>query len=835
VLPTEGMATRGTTACSAFVVLLLGVPSAQTPAPTYRARTTLVEVDVTVKDASGHFVTGLTAADFDVRDGGTPREVEAIYLVDGGPARAPSSGGSKPAPAQPLATSVGSPADASPRVWILWFDLDHMAAGGLSRARLAVSGFLDGDLLPGDIGGVVAGGTLINGRMTSVREELQAAVNAVKVTGDARSIELTMREWPRFVSLYEAYQVDRADDKYVERVMARACADDADRCRGADPRLEVLHKARTLAAEARASAAHTLQSLTSLMAELRRVPGRKTVVFLSDGFVSEDTAAIAPVVMAAAQANVRVYVFDTRGLNRGSAGSAILDAPPQQRVVTDKTFGAEPPDFDFSSDGPNALAADTGGVFIRNENDARRALTQIAEDARSFYVLAFRQPDGAREGTVRPIRVQVKRDGLTVRARKAYVVGRPVTATGPLAKPAPSADPTRALPPGVPADYVVLLDSHVPGRFDPAEKKIAEAAVLDLRSAPRWFADVDAAVKAAVDRARKDSAKPRDRQLLADLQAALRLSDAEVEQADISGLVALGLALHTDAALDTFEILPANAEHNLRAAEALADRLSAQRPGTARDWYVVASEFLTDKSPWLAGELLQRGLKRLPNDPGVWLAMGTLDQVMASPEMQRVYVGAWNDKRFQSVVHGAMANNKREYVEIRAVNSGYVVENRKGQLTRAEKAFLRALALEPTNAEARLRLGDVLAQQGRGKEALPLLDQVRREASDRTVRYLASMLAGRLHQDEGRLEAARTSYESAFAEVPGSQSASIALSHLASREGNRRAAVSDLGAGPLAAFASDDPWWGYATGAGRHLTAALASIREAARTARRPK
>jgi VWFA-related protein len=54
----------------------LVIAQAQAPAtPTFRARTELVQLDVVVVDDAGHAVRGLTAADFMVRDRGTPQRI----------------------------------------------------------------------------------------------------------------------------------------------------------------------------------------------------------------------------------------------------------------------------------------------------------------------------------------------------------------------------------------------------------------------------------------------------------------------------------------------------------------------------------------------------------------------------------------------------------------------------------------------------------------------------------------------------------------------------------------------------------------------------------------
>jgi Ca-activated chloride channel homolog len=60
--------------CS-FFLLQLSLPLAAQELPVFKATTESVVVPVTVTDRFGHFVSGLTAADFDLSDGGTRRDI----------------------------------------------------------------------------------------------------------------------------------------------------------------------------------------------------------------------------------------------------------------------------------------------------------------------------------------------------------------------------------------------------------------------------------------------------------------------------------------------------------------------------------------------------------------------------------------------------------------------------------------------------------------------------------------------------------------------------------------------------------------------------------------
>ena len=62
---------------------------------------------------------------------------------------------------------------------------------------------------------------------------------------------------------------------------------------------------------------------------------------------------------------------------------------------------------------------------MRNTNDLGGGLDRIAEESRVFYLLGFYPPEGKSEREWRKLKVEVKRPGLTVRARRGYTLRLP--------------------------------------------------------------------------------------------------------------------------------------------------------------------------------------------------------------------------------------------------------------------------------------------------------------------------------------------------------------------------------------------------------------------------
>jgi VWFA-related protein len=165
---------------------------------------------------------------------------------------------------------------------------------------------------------------------------------------------------------------------------------------------------------------------------LERIPGRKNVLFLSNGFplsgmMPGDThgtgyLTMRGIVETAARGSVRIYSLDPRGLNRGFASSDLISAGTPRPLGSSITpnEGSRKPAM-APEDVLSSLALDTGGLWIHDENNFGKAFAEIAADAGSYYVLGYRSTAAAGDSKFHEFKVRVSRKGLTVRARKGYV------------------------------------------------------------------------------------------------------------------------------------------------------------------------------------------------------------------------------------------------------------------------------------------------------------------------------------------------------------------------------------------------------------------------------
>lgn len=475
---------RAGLAAGLLLIGTLGTAARQAPPdqqqPSFKSGVQLVEVDVRVFDRGGRFVTDLTRDDFELVEDGVPQKIEAMLLVG-----APGPSAAEPAPALPKTSDTQEPSGR--QTWIFFFDLDHLTPGaGFDRARTAVEDFIRKRFREGDVAGVLAGDKMVNNRLTSVRQELLDAVKQVKPRSDSRALYIEMtREWPRLLNEEEALRIGRGEREPLQRAVTRACGDDPEQCQIADS--AVRQKGVKIGGDIQRASLTTLRSLNGLASGLARMPGPKTVVLLSNGFVAQEVeSTLRSVVGQIARAGARVYAIDVRGLDRAGQSNLI----DQAQVESPAGPGTK---FDSLADGANSVAVDTGGMMIRNENNFGRALDTIADDSGRYYVLAYQSANSNFDGKYRAIRVRVKREGVRVRARSGYLalppsrmlLPQPIKPPdSPSAIAVPDVPPLKAVP-GSPSDTAGAASSpSTPSSVVPASSEPAGLPTLAAPSSP---------------------------------------------------------------------------------------------------------------------------------------------------------------------------------------------------------------------------------------------------------------------------------------------------------------------------------------------------------------
>jgi tetratricopeptide (TPR) repeat protein len=225
-----------------------------------------------------------------------------------------------------------------------------------------------------------------------------------------------------------------------------------------------------------------------------------------------------------------------------------------------------------------------------------------------------------------------------------------------------------------------------------------------------------------------------------------------------------------------------------------------------------ASQLITLLSVWLLqlrGDLTQiqaplaRAQQRFPQDPLVALALGSLHEASATPNA------------LVEASAGRQGNLEKWRQEERAF-----------RLEQALAAYRQATTLDPTLAEAHLRLGHVLLLTGKVDGADAAFARASAETGDRRWRYLAEMLRADAADARGDRVAARQRYQAALAAWPDAQSPVLALSRIEASAGEWTEAQARLAAlSARAGGRGEDPWWAYGFGQAWRIDAGLATLR----------
>jgi VWFA-related protein len=385
-------------------------PSA--PQGTFRVSTNLVEVDVVVFDNQGRFVPGLTADDLDVFEDGKKQNIQQFYLVTTATGSTATSGST------PVSAGSQGADPRGRRIFVLLFDEEHLTTESLTRLKVGAERFLSAQFAMGDVGGVFANSGMYHNRLTGDRGELLAAIRNVQPAFDNREGRLLkFREFPAIPSEADAVRIDYGDTRLVEQLTTKACQSSPQECANEGGSSQVSNhienKAKFYVSEARNATAHTMRNLRTVSAHLGSIPGRKTIVFLSDGFfVDEVRAELQQISAIAARGGSTFYAIFGRG-----AGTVAGRSGPDVTTAEAGLIST----FDGIKDGPEILASGTGGFVIRNIDDISRALGLVARDTSTYYVAGYQPENTVMDGKVRKIEVRPRVKDLHVRARKGYI------------------------------------------------------------------------------------------------------------------------------------------------------------------------------------------------------------------------------------------------------------------------------------------------------------------------------------------------------------------------------------------------------------------------------
>ena len=178
---------------------------------------------------------------------------------------------------------------------------------------------------------------------------------------------------------------------------------------------------------------NTIDALRSLVRSQEKLPGRKVILYLSDGmaFPADRRDAVENLIGYANRSGVSFYSVDTRGLSAEDPMMQSLSAMERTGAasVSQKVdpISGHKEDDDVAltavanrQESLKELAESTGGFAVTNTNEIALPMQRVMEDIRSHYELAYSPTATNYDGHFRRIEVTVKRPHVIVQARKGY-------------------------------------------------------------------------------------------------------------------------------------------------------------------------------------------------------------------------------------------------------------------------------------------------------------------------------------------------------------------------------------------------------------------------------
>ena len=370
-----------------------------------RITTNLVQVDAVVTDKDGKLVTDLKPEEIEISEDGRKQKI-THFSFNSTTTEQPVKE-SKPADrnAPPVPASQLRPEDVRRTIALVVDDLG-LSFESTHFVRDALKKFVDRQMQPGDLVAIIrtSGGMGALQQFTSDKRQLYAAIDRVKWYASGRS----------GVSAFAPITPPTPGDRGADM----------------DATAEEFNQFRE-----DVYAVGTLGAVNYVVRGLRDLPGRKSILLISDGFriFSQDDPTrnyrtlqkLQRLVDEAGRASVVIYTINATGLQTLALTAADDLSGRDMQQMQDAMTSRRNVAFE-TQEGLDYLAYETGGMPIKNTNDLSGGIRRVLADQKGYYLIGYR-PD---QSTFDPrtgrrmfhhLTVKVKRPGkFNVRMRHGF-------------------------------------------------------------------------------------------------------------------------------------------------------------------------------------------------------------------------------------------------------------------------------------------------------------------------------------------------------------------------------------------------------------------------------
>jgi VWFA-related protein len=424
--------------------------SSQKAVPTLKAKAQLVVVDVVVTDSSHRPVHGLKASDFTLSEGNLPQTLS--HFEEHASLNAADAARFAAMPAMPPGVFTNyTPAPLNGSVNLLLLDALNTPMRDQTYVRQQLLAYLKS--IPAGtriaIFGLNSKLLLLQG-FTSDPDELKAAMTASKSKGSPLLDDQVGG------SGIQSSPADKLEDQMKGMPI--------------DPRvIENMREfeAKQQSAQLKTRAQITLDAMNTIARYVANIPGRKNLIWFSGSFpinilpdinehfeikegnlhnpfaaMESSADEFRETVNLMARSQVAVYPIDARGLMssplyEASAGKNYdqRQGPGQMLEDEDRFFN----DTTSEHSTMREMADATGGRAFANTNGLTEAVASAIDEGSNFYTLTYTPTDSEWNGTLRKIKVQLSRPGVSLTYRKGYYADDPNKIKSASAAPADTA------------------------------------------------------------------------------------------------------------------------------------------------------------------------------------------------------------------------------------------------------------------------------------------------------------------------------------------------------------------------------------------------------------
>ncbi|HQZ95325.1 MAG TPA: VWA domain-containing protein [Pyrinomonadaceae bacterium] len=402
-------------------------PTPQDDKDVVRISTNLIQLDVSVTDKKGNPITDLKPEEVEIYENGKLQRISNFAFTPG--MRTVDS-------KNPKKDSAGTPVVVLPsapirpeqvrRTIALVVDDLTLSFGSTVWVREALKKFVDEQMQEGDLVAIIRTGAGVGAlqQFTADKRQLQAAINRVKFnSGGLGSLAFFN---PLSTSMSET--VVNADPRFSLTIDP----DPPEGLRSDDSAARNFNEFRE-----NIFASGTLGALNFIVRGMRELPGRKSVILLSDGLslVTRDGSgrpessriytAMQHLIDFANRASVVFYTIHAPGLIApGFDAEDDLGKLGRQTGVQASTIllNERLNKIDDSQQGLRYLADETGGLAYFNQNDINTGIRRVLND-QSYYLIGY-EPDSDtfndKQSRYNKFDVKVKREGAQVRFRSGF-------------------------------------------------------------------------------------------------------------------------------------------------------------------------------------------------------------------------------------------------------------------------------------------------------------------------------------------------------------------------------------------------------------------------------